>query len=126
MFRKRAFLVTGLMSAALGVYAQAPPVSNRAPTENEIGYLPRDGSTVGTNPAALAWLAEPGADAYAVQLARDQAFKSGVIEVPRTPYILYTHTSTLTPGSWWWRYATLDAEGNRSAWSQARRFTIAS
>jgi hypothetical protein len=91
----------------------------------EIGYLPADGSNVRTNPPALAWLPEPGADAYAVQLARDQAFARGVINVPRTPYVLYTHTATLEPGTWWWRYGCLDGQGNRSAWSQARRFSIA-
>ncbi|MGH9659349.1 MAG: DUF4962 domain-containing protein, partial [Bryobacteraceae bacterium] len=100
-------------------------MSNRAPSENEIGYLPHDGSPAATNPPALAWLPEPEADAYAVQFARDQAFQTGVITIARTPYVLYTHTTTLPLGTWWWRYACLDAQGSRSTWSQARRFTIA-
>jgi hypothetical protein len=100
-------------------------VTNRAPGPNDIGYLPSDGSTTGTNPPALAWLPEPGADAYAVELARDQRFQQGLVAVHRTPYVLYTHTAALAPGTWWWRYATLDVRGNRSAWSQARRFVIA-
>jgi hypothetical protein len=108
-----------------GLNAAAPPVSNRAPAANDIGYLPADGSTVATNPPALAWLPEPEADAYAVQLARDQGFSQGVITVTRTPYVLYTHTATLAPGTWWWRYACLDLHGNRSGWSRARRFDIA-
>jgi len=108
-----------------GSFAAAPSVSNRAPAENDIGYLPADGSTVFTNPPALAWLREQGADAYAVQLARDRAFTDGVVTILRTPYILYTHTATLAAGTWWWRYACLDNQGNRSAWSQVRRFIIA-
>ncbi|MCL4850138.1 MAG: DUF4962 domain-containing protein, partial [Bryobacteraceae bacterium] len=114
-----------LVTAVLGVYAAAPPVSNRAPAPNDIGYLPADGAKVGTNPPALAWLPEPHADAYAVQLARDEGFRNGVITIQRTPYVLYTHTATLPPGTWWWRYTCLDVRGNQSEWSQARHFTIA-
>ncbi|MEK7406611.1 MAG: DUF4962 domain-containing protein, partial [Acidobacteriota bacterium] len=111
--------------SALAVFAAPPSVSNRAPAESDIGYLPADGSTVRTNPPALAWLPEPDAEGYTVQLARDSAFTSGVVTVLRTPYVLYTHTATLGAGTWWWRYACLDGRGNRSGWSQARRFTIA-
>ena len=91
---RRALIVSALM-APVAIYAAAPPVSNRAPAANDIGYLPADGSTVATNPPALAWLPEPDADAYAVQLARDQAFQQNVITVQRNPYVLYTHTATL-------------------------------
>jgi len=108
-----------------GICAAAPPVSNRAPAQNDIGYLPQDGSLVGTNPPALAWLPEPSADAYAVEFARDEAFRNAVIAVHRTPYVLYTHTETLAPGTWCWRYACVDLQGGRSDWSQTRKFTIA-
>jgi hypothetical protein len=120
----RRVLAVSVISAC-ALHGAAPPVSNRLPAANEIGYLPADGSTVGTNPPALAWLPEPEADAYAVQFARDPAFATGVITVARTPYVLYTHTATLAPGPWWWRYACLDSGANRSDWSQSRRFTIA-
>ena len=125
MCPKSSVPVLWIVSAVLELYAAAPPVSNRAPAANDIGYLPPDGSTVGVNPPALAWLPEPEADAYAVQFGRDRAFNKGVITVLRTPYVLYTHTAALSPGTWWWRYACLDGQGNRSAWSHARRFTVA-
>jgi hypothetical protein len=70
--------VLAFVFTALALPVAAPPVSNRAPAEMEIGYLPANGSNVRTNPPALAWLPEPEADAYAVQLARDQAFARGV------------------------------------------------
>ena len=82
----RCFVITGLLAAVL--CAAPPAVSNRAPGLDDIGYLPADGSTVETNPPALAWLGEPGAQAYAVQFARDAAFRRGVITIPTTPYTL--------------------------------------
>jgi Domain of unknown function (DUF4962)/Heparinase II/III-like protein len=112
-----AFFLVCLPAGAVGV-------SDRPPGPDDIGYLPREGATVATNPPALAWLPEPGAEAYAVQFARDEAFSREVIEVPRTPYVLYTHTRTLESGAWWWRYAWLGKDGSRSNWSRARRFTI--
>lgn len=126
MFRNQRSVILCMATALSVLSAAAPPVSNRAPGVNDIGYLPADGATVATNPAALAWLPEPGAEAYAVQLARDPAFRDGVISVRRTPYVLYTHTATLDAGKWWWRYACIDKRGDQSGWSQARSFTIAS
>jgi hypothetical protein len=116
-----------MIAAALGavMFAAPPAVSNRAPGEDDIGYLPADGGTVETNPPALAWLPEPGAAAYAVEFARDGAFKRGVITIPKTPYVLYTHTAVMAAGKWFWRYACLDTAGGRSAWSPARSFLIA-
>ncbi len=125
MYLKSRLPIAFLIFLGTALLAAAPPVSNRAPGENDIGYLPPDGSTVRTNPPALAWLPETDADAYAVQLARDRAFTNDVRTVLRTPYVLYTHTEALAPGTWWWHYACLDARGNRSAWSQQRRFIIA-
>jgi hypothetical protein len=100
-------------------------ISNRAPRTDEIGYLPGEGATVDTNPPALAWVPEPGAEAYAVQFARDAQFTRGVLTISKTAYVLYTHTETLAPGAWWWRYASVDGQGAQSAWSQTRNFTIA-
>ena len=118
---------SAIMVAALAaVLCAAPPVvSNRAPGLGDIGYLPADGATVETNPPALAWLLEPGAQGYAVQFARDAAFTRGAITIAQTPYVLYTHTAVLPAGQWYWRYACVDEAGARSAWSIARSFTIA-
>jgi hypothetical protein len=98
-------LTSVVLATLLPLSAASPAVSNRAPVSGEIGYLPRDGVTVVTNPPALAWLPELGAAAYAVQFARDGNFTRDLINIPRTPYVLYTHTETLAPGAWWWRVA---------------------
>ena len=115
-------IALAVLSAAL--HAAPPAVSNRAPGPDDIGYLPADGANVETNPPALAWLPEPGAKAYAVQFAREAGFGREVLTIEKTPYVLYTHTAVMSPGKWFWRYATLDGVGERSAWSLARSFTI--
>jgi hypothetical protein len=122
---RAAGLAAALPNTAASQGTAPPEVSNRAPQIDEIGYLPADSAMVGTNPPALAWLPEPGAEAYAVQFARDAEFSRDVITIAKTPYVLYTHTATLAPGTWWWRYACEDGKGERSAWSKLRNFTIA-
>lgn len=120
-------LVSLLSGGVMGLPAvAADPIRNREPVEDDIGYLPREGAVARTNPPALAWLPEKAAEAYLVQLARDNRFTQGRLEIGRTPYSLYTHTATLAPGEWWWRYAYIDAAGTPSGWSKVRTFTIAS
>src|ERR1019366_5475711 len=119
----RSLMIVAGFAAVL--YATPPAVSNRAPGNGDIGYLPADGATVETNPPALTWLLEPEAQAYAVQFARDAAFRRGAITIPKTPWALYTHTARLSTSRWFWRYACLDAAGRRSAWSVTRSFVIA-
>jgi hypothetical protein len=108
-----------------GLLADPPAVSNRAPAADDIGYLPEDGAIVKTNPPALAWLPEPEAAAYTVQFARDAKFERDAMTIEKTPYVLYTHTTTLAPGTWYWRYAYLSKSGTLSGWSQTRKFTLA-
>jgi hypothetical protein len=110
---------------AVALLAAPASIPNRLPGADDIGYLPADGATVATNPPALAWLPEPGAAAYSVQFARDAKFERDAITIAKTAYVLYTHTTTLAPGTWHWRYAFVDESGARSGWSQARRFNIA-
>ncbi|MFB3826286.1 MAG: DUF4962 domain-containing protein [Bryobacteraceae bacterium] len=125
MMKPSAFALL-LFSLAPGSLPGEPPaVSNRAPGVDDIGYLPPEGAAVATNPPALAWLPEPEAEGYAVELARDARFTRGVIAVARTPYVLYTHTAALAPGTWYWRYACTDRTGARGAWSKVRSFRIA-
>src|SRR5690606_35746311 len=106
------------------MFASGSTVSNRPPDTDDIGYLPADGETVGVNPPALVWLPEPGATAYMVQFSRDTHFERGVITVEKTSYSLYTHTSSLEPGLWFWRYAFLDGTGKRSTFSKVRSFRV--
>lgn len=118
-------LLSLILATTITVGANAAMLPTRAPAQDDIGYLPRPGSVVQTNPPVLAWLPEPDAAGYTVQLARDDAFTRNVLETPRLRYVLFTHTETLAPGDWWWRYAAVDGAGNRTAWSEVRRFTIA-
>ncbi|UCH34293.1 MAG: DUF4962 domain-containing protein, partial [Armatimonadota bacterium] len=100
-------------------------MSNRAPQALEVGYLPPDGSTPAANPPAMAWLYEPEAAAYFLELSQDPDFPpDATLRIARTPYCLYTHTEPLAVGRWHWRYGLWTEQGERSDWSAPRSFLI--
>ncbi len=109
-----------------GASCAAVQVSNRVASEEEVGYLPPPGDAPAVNPPAIAWLNEPRATSWTLQVARSLDFSDPVFTVRDWPWLMYTHTETLRPGTYYWRYryATATAEG--SGWSSVRDFTIGS
>ena len=111
-----------LLCALSGALCQVP---DREPRPEEWGYRPAEGAVVPLNPPALSWVAEKEAASYAVQWAKDPQF-TGAVTVRNIPWSIYTHSATLEPGSWWWRYRIVSANGRESPWSRARKFTVPS
>lgn len=115
-----AFLIWPL----LGLLAAAPaPAPDRDPSPDEWGYRPVDGAVVPLNPPSLTWVHEKQAAAYDVQWAKTPDFEHAAT-AEMLPWSVHTHHRTLEPGDYWWRYRKHTRDGNRSAWSRARRFTV--
>lgn len=122
----RIVLLAGALTlAGLAVArAAAPQIDNRPARPDEIGYRPADGSTVALNPPSLTWLHEPAAHNYTVEWSRTTNFARATA-ITNVPFNVYTHFTTLPPGEYYWRYRFTTRAGQDSAWSQARRFEIA-
>ncbi len=97
---------------------------DRDPEAREWGYRPAEGSEVSLNPPSLTWVHEPGAAAYAVQIAPDTQFTAPVVSVEGHPWPVYTHDTPLPEGTWFWRYRIEGKGGRLSSWSRARRFQV--
>ncbi len=111
------------MLAAASARAADPGIDNRTPKADEIGYRPEDGTATVFNPPSLTWLHESKASAYDVEWSRQADF--GLAETATNlPFNTYTHGKTLEPGDYFWRYRFTDGEGQRSHWSQVRKFTV--
>lgn len=111
-----------LLCAGVAGFCQRP---DREPRPDEWGYRPAHGATVPLNPPALSWVAEKDAATYTVQWAGTPGF-TNPSTVRNLPWSIYTHNATLEPGSWWWRYRIVSADGRESPWSRARKFTVPS
>lgn len=110
-----------LFFSALLAWCQSP---DRPPLADEWGYRPAEAAVVAVNPPALTWVHEKGARSYTVQFAPNAEFH-GAMTISGLPWSVYTHSSVLKPGEWFWRYRILNAAGAQSAWSRTRRFRIA-
>ncbi len=73
----------------------------------------------------MTWLHEPTAQTYAVQWSHTPEFADGV-SIERLPFNTYTHSSTLAPGQYFWRYRFATKQGKASDWSVTRSFTVTS
>ena len=101
----------------------AAPAPDRARLPEEWGYHPADGAAVALNPPSFTWVHERDAAAYTLQWARSADF-SGAVTVDKLPWTAYSHNRPLPPGVWFWRYRITDRQGEKSAWSRTRTFTI--
>ena len=103
----------------------ALPLDQRPAKPEEWGYRPADGATVALNPPTFTWIAPANAATYSVQWSKDRAFPAaGTTTVDGIVWPTYTHHASFAPGSYFWRYRLVDARGEVSEWSVARRVEI--
>jgi len=120
----RSIRVLALIAVAtLGVAGAESTISNRPARPDEIGYRPADGSIVRMNPPSLTWLHERDAQTYTVQWSTQRDFRNPVT-VSNLSLNVYTHSSPLKPGQYFWRYRFANADGGSSSWSLTRTFTV--
>ena len=105
-----------LAALAVALITIAPAAS--APSAPDL-IGPPDGETVSFLPV-FSWNPVSGADKYNFVLAADSAFNSPVYQVLGTKNTRATPDKTKPNGSYWWRVQAVDANGNTSAWSEAR------
>lgn len=118
----RFLLTLGCALVGTTLLAQ-PPINNRAPRPDEIGYRPATGTTVALNPPSLTWLHETAAHTYTVQWSTNADFARATTATD-LPFNVHTHSESLTAGEYHWRYRFTTKDGTNSAWSTVRRFIV--
>jgi hypothetical protein len=98
------------------VRIMVPPPTLVSPTENQV-FQAAPGRTVG-----LAWEASPNAAAYQLQVSRSRLFSSMEIDARREEPGATTRVSD--EGAFYWRVASIDAEGHHGPFSSFRRFRV--
>ncbi|MCS6831590.1 MAG: DUF4962 domain-containing protein [bacterium] len=93
------------------------------PMPGEWGYRPENESTVAVNPPSLTWIHIREAASYDIQWATRRDFADAVT-VEGHRWCVYTHHEPLKPGKFYWRYRIRYRNGEASAWSQTREFTV--
>ncbi len=113
---------------ALGVCsssaADALKVDEQPASPGEWGFRPVDGSETRVNPPGFVWRPQSHAVNYELQLSRSPDFRQ--IDYEKTGLSLFAHCPPVEfqPGDWYWRFAYRTKDGQKSAWSRVRQFTI--
>ena len=90
----------------------------------EWDYRPADGTRTTLNPPGFTWRPTGGAEGYALEVARDGEFEEIAYRREETLWSSHCPSTTLEPGTYHWRYAAVDGDGERSDWSRTRSFTV--
>ncbi|MCG3199634.1 MAG: hypothetical protein GHCLOJNM_04158 [bacterium] len=115
-----------ILSVLLAKAAGGVSVNDSPPPPGTWGFRPSEDQPAEVNPPSFTWRPLEEASGYALQVSDASEFSNLIYEVTRTPWsahcpsILFPVDKTL-----YWRYSAFDPEGNRSGWSETRRFTLA-
>ena len=87
-------------------------------------YSPENEEVVTMNPPPFRWLPSARTINYSLQICRTPDFNdASLMEVTNYPWLVYTPTTSLTNGKWYWRYGANIANIG-VIWSRTRSFTV--
>jgi len=114
-------LCLGLCSASAG---NELAVNDRPAGHGEWGFRPASESTTRVNPPGFVWRPQEEAVRYVLQVSRKRDFDE--VDYEKRDIKLFSHCPprVFERGDWFWRFAYVTKDGQQSAWSEVRRFTI--
>ncbi|KRG69072.1 FecR domain-containing protein [Pseudoxanthomonas dokdonensis] len=115
-------LLSGIKQSLEGREARAAFVVDATPKPPFV-LSPQPGSAV-YSPLALAWAQSDGASAYRYQIASDEDFSSIVLEADGIADTRVVLPDQLAPGSYYWRVAGLDEQGQRGPYGDPVGFRL--
>jgi hypothetical protein len=113
-----------LLGAALVASAEPLPMNEAPAQANEWGFRPFDGQCSEVNPPAFSWRPQGKDLSYVLEVSAAPDFSSSQYraEVPR--YNVHCPPQSFPNGAWHWRFAYRTADGQQSAWSSTRSFSV--
>jgi len=105
--------------------AAAPKLDETPAGDSEWGYRPAARAVSEVSPPGFCWRPTRGIASWEIECGRGEGFDE--IEYRAAGFAMNVHypPRVFPPGVYTWRYRGVDAEGNKSDWSEARTFTIA-
>ena len=99
-------------------------IALRARPEPPFPSAPADGAKVRGDAATLHWAAMVEADSYLLQLAADAGFEPILLQQTGLRATELTPPGRLEPGEYFWRVASVRADGQRGPFGDAQRFVL--
>lgn len=120
------FLLTGMLGLQLcntGTSNELK-VDDHSARPGEWGFRPADGSKTRVNPPGFVWRPQDKAASYILQASRSSDFSK--VNYERRDLKLFCHCPSYVfeHGKWYWRFAYISDNGQKSQWSKVRHFVI--
>ncbi len=116
-------LIAGL-SPPSNLDAASWTLDERPAKEREWGYRPADQTDSEVNPPNFSWRADSKSKHWEIQCASDPDFTNITYHQAGLETFVHTPASVFDPGTYYWRYRGVDADGKPSQWSVSREFTL--
>lgn len=123
-------IVSWIKSVAMGLVllsvgtVRASELDESAGKPGDWGIRPAAGETVSLSPPSFSWRPQEGASSYEIRIGQDDSFGQVVYAKKGWIYNVHTPPTVLGPGTYFWRYRAVDAEGNTTEWSKVRDFEV--
>ena len=114
-----------LLSIVSTAVAAPPALDERPAGDDEWGYRPAAGSVSEASPPGFCWRPQQGIVSWELECGQGKGFEKIAYRVGDVAVNVHCPPESLSPGQYTWRYRGVDADGGKTAWSQARTFTIA-
>ena len=117
-------LIATVISLSGPVLTAALNVIELPRQDDEWGFRPATGETIGTTPAAFVWRPQPNVATYELEYARDPGFSVDCHRLNALQWNAVCPSQAMTADTWYWRMRFIDRQGTISAWSTTRSFKI--
>jgi hypothetical protein len=99
-------------------------LDERPASEDEWGYRPDDGTVSQTTPPAFAWRPQTEIATWEIECRGEQPDANAEYRFADIGFNVFCPPVPFSPGQYRWRYRGFDNQGQATAWSQSRQFTI--
>lgn len=117
--------MTLVMMLLSGLAVTAATLDERPAGDGEWGYRPAAGEVLDLNPPGFSWRPTPDMAGYELEVGQGAGFEAIAYRADVAQFNVHCPPRVLAPGAYVWRYRGVGKDGERTAWSEVRPFTIA-
>jgi hypothetical protein len=105
--------------------AEPLKLDQRPARPDEWGYRPAEKAEIQVTPPGFCWRPQGDIERWELECGRDNQFEDTVYRHDRIDMNVHCPDQTFDPGSYYWRYRGITADGRSTEWSKTRAFRIA-
>ncbi len=120
----RAAVIVSLLLLLTSDLSAELPLDEAPAKQSEWGYRPADRTVSQTSSPNFAWRPQRGIVRWQLQCGGDETFDQILHDQDDIQFNVHTPSTSLPPGTYYWRYRGFDPSDEVTSWSRTRQFSI--